>query len=601
MGNENKRYVSLGIDLGTTNSAITYCYTDKGSKITKVLNVPNSKSGILPSCVLYHSKDSYEVGLSAYENRWKPSVVYSMKRFMELGDNYKVDVIAENGDRFQESPIDVGAKVLKAMKDFAELSLGINGDDICAKYTITVPAYFNEIARFNTVEAGIRAGIPKENITLINEPTAAALSYGSGNVRRREKILVYDLGGGTFDVAMLEITNGAKGHEFVVSCCDGNDKLGGDDLDTAVGLFILDKAIEKLNEDLKNAGSDCKCEVNPNFNKECEAFKHIMHLGEGCKKSQTTTTVTVYFNEDILGDNYGIVKEILTENYMCKINIPFEEIENISQKVLVEPTVEIIENLFKQCRSVPKKMILIGGSTKGPELIEGLEEALPQLIISNTSDPDRSVAIGAGIYTEMCVNGDSDKLKDIIQLPIGVCSLEGNRRVVSPIIRQNSRIPASGFETFQVLSRDQEELTAYVYQGRSSNPDDCIYLGELRIDNLQEIIKKSNEELPKLQVALMVDLSGLLSAYVMIGEHTFHAKINRLAAGSKEKVSKESAIKSRQINTIKSLVPEEMVSKYLEEYEKEYAKGRKEASVFIKKIKDEFSDSDSRFRPTSLF
>lgn len=601
--------ISLGIDLGTTNSAISYC--SKGGLEYQLLNVPNSKNGgILPSCVKYLSKDSCVVGQSAYAERWKDSVVYSMKRHMVEGDRYRHKVIAEDGSEFDVSPIDVGAEVLRHLKDFAESYLGIDGEDVVAKYTITVPAYFNEVARFNTIEAGIRAGIPRDNITLINEPTAAALSYGSRGKKARERILVYDLGGGTFDVAVLDIVKGSDGKpKFTVKNCSGNDTLGGDDLDVAIAEEIITRCVKKLNMELEESGSSLK--VTPELFKSEESLKKRVFSGEIAKKEGKTTTVSVPLSDITLYESQlSEIREHLGENYILKINILDKDIKKLSDKILIEPTTKIIDALLNDSKSLKlNKMILIGGSTKGDELLESLEDYYPDLIINNTADPDRSVAIGASIYTEMCNTGEDTRLQDVIQLPIGVLSVdESGKQYINKVIRQNSKIPVTSTKTYQLLAPDQESITVKVYQGRSTIPEDSIFLGELVVDGLGKYQQEYKEMLESkgldsegallsVDINLTVNVSGILKAIIGINGHMFEGVINRLASGTNNSVSKYDSIKRRQMSTIKSIVPESELDSLLEEYEVEFSKGVKEASAFVKKIKKIYENDET----TSMF
>lgn len=604
------KVISLGIDLGTTNSAITYCKEDGGMEHT-LLNVPNSKNGgILPSCVEYVSRDKTIVGVTSYNERWKPSVVYSMKRHMFEGDNYKHHVIAEDGTEFDVSPIDVGAEVLRHMKEYAESYFGIDGKEVIAKYTITVPAYFNEVARYNTVEAGVRAGIPKEDIVLINEPTAAALSYGSRGRKSRERILVYDLGGGTFDVAVLDIVRGSDGKpKFTVKNCAGDDNLGGDDLDIAIAEEIIKRCTEKINLELEENNS--KVKISSQAFKEDSNMKKRIFDAEECKKVGKTSTVSVPISDITLSDTqYSEVVTALGEDYAVKVNISDKDIRKLSDKVLVDPTTKIIDGLLDDSSSLEvNKMILIGGSTKGPELLESLEEYYPDIIINNTSDPDRSVSIGAAIYTEMSNNGEGDRLQDVVQLSIGVLTVDENgRESISKLIRQNSKIPATATKAYTLLSPEQESINVKVYQGRSNVPEDNVYLGELVIDGLdkyqeeyREILKRMGEDYKDapltVDINLSVNVSGILKAAVRINGHVFDGVINRLASGRQSPVSKNESIKRRQLGTIKSIVPEEDLESVLEEYNKQFDLGLKEAASFIREIKSRYSNLNT----TNLF
>ena len=603
------KIVSLGIDLGTTNSAITYCSNNGGMEY-RLINVPNSKNGgILPSCVKYISKDSVVVGQTAYVERWKPSVVYSMKRHMVEGDNYRHKVVAEDGSEFEVSPIDVGAEVLKHMKTFAEDFLGVDGEEVVAKYTITVPAYFNEVARYNTIEAGVRAGIPKENIVLINEPTAAALSYGSRGRKSRERVLVYDLGGGTFDVAILDITRGSDGKpKFTVRTCAGDDNLGGDDLDLQIAEEIITRCVKKLNLELSENGSSIRLSEKA-FREDCNLKKRVFSA-EICKKEGRTTTVSVPLSEINMNESQkDEIESTLGKNYVIKVNITNKDIKKLSDKVLIEPTTKIIDQLLNESQSLAvNKMILIGGSTKGDELLESLEEYYPDMIINNTSDPDRSVSIGAAIYTEMCSSGEGDRLQDVIQLPIGVLSIDENgKQYVNKVIRQNSRIPATSTKSYRLLTPDQDVITVKVYQGRSTIPDDNIFLGELVVDDLQKYQEEYQNELQKrgedhegallsVEINLSVNVSGILKAVVGINGHIFEGVINRLASGKKSSSSKNDSIKRRQLGTIKSLVPEEELDSVIEQYEEKFKISIKEAASFIKELKDKYNSlSETNF------
>lgn len=594
------KYVSLGIDLGTTNSAICFAYTDRRVK-TQLIDVPNSKSGgILPSCVKYLSRDEVEVGVSAYDTRWQPSVAYSMKRHMTEGASYKKHIIAENGEEFDVTPIEVGSKVLKHLIDYAEDVLGIDNVNVKAKYTITVPAYFNEVARFNTVEAAKMAGIDEEMLALINEPTAAALSYGITARSRREKILVYDLGGGTFDVAMLTIERGRDNKPtFTVTNCDGDDNLGGDDLDNEIAKFCTKLICEKISNEFGVEIEPEQLEDSKGYRKIVLNCEKIKKLGQG--------VATVKFDINTLGLNPEISNEIIAKNgsEVIGLNVSFDLVKEISDRILVEPTTRIIDNLLmKEDTSRLSSMVMIGGSTKGDELIESIEERYPDLVINNTADPDRSVAIGASIYTEMILNDEANRLSDVIQLPIGVLSLIDGKQGLDRVISQNSKIPVSATRNYSTLSRDQDGLDIQVYQGKSPYVEDCIQLGTLKVKGLQEVAKRKEEYLEgdsiPFSIKLNVNVSGILTATVTCFDETWVGEISRLASGVKEEKqqpkSKEAFIKKRQINLIKQMVSEEELDSVLEQYEEEFAKGMKNASKFISDLRNK-----GKFETTNLF
>ena len=525
--------LNIGMDVGTTNSAIAVAETEFK---TIILNIPNSNGGILPSCVKYLSRDKVVVGTPAYAERYKASVVYSMKRHMESGESYTEKVIAEDGSEFYVTPIEVTSHVIRAMLDGLEM---LYGKDCYDKVTITVPAYFNEIARYNTVLAGVQAGLKEEDITLINEPTSAALSYGLTDTQSLESVMVYDLGGGTFDATLIDITQGSNGPEYNVVTSGGDAKLGGDDIDKEITNILLDKLALKLEEVVNDY-----CTVKPND----ELYEKIVLFAEKAKKSSselTNLSMPIAITEDMLESE--VVAALLEAGTEFPINetlvLSYEDLEE-AVGIVAERVDKALEPVLVRAGKNISKMLLIGGSTKSQILQKYLRNKYSNISIKSYTDPDKSVAEGASIYTAMRNKGDDSRLNDIIQIPIGIKLADADnpkKQYIKHIIAQDLHLPVSASETCSTTVDDQQEVVLEVYQGKSRFVNECVKIGEIVISD----IPPAKVGYYKFKVTLTVNVSGTLSLtinqYTVDGaESNVYQKDLRRLSSSSTKANSES-------------------------------------------------------------
>lgn len=518
--------LNIGMDVGTTNSAIAIAESEFK---TVILDIPNSKGGILPSCVKYISRDKVIVGVPAYTERYKPSVIYSMKRHMEEGEAYKEKVIAEDGSEFEVDPIEVTSHVIRAMLDGLESTYG---KDCYDKVTITVPAYFSEIARYNTVLAGVKAGLEEENITLINEPTSAALSYGLTDTQTLETVLVYDFGGGTFDATLVDIAQGADGPEYNVITSGGDSRLGGDDIDREITSILLDKLAVKLEE-----MTDDMCTITA----DDELREKIILFAEKAKKSTSELTnmaMPITITEEML-DQESVVK--LMEK---GVTFPIEETLLLNYQDLEDAVHIIAERVDKALEPVlvradknVSKMLLIGGSTKSLILQKYLRSKYSSMSIKSYTDPDKSVAEGASIYSAMRSKGSDSRLNDIIQIPIGIKLADADnpkKEYVKHIIAQDLHLPVSASETCSTAIDNQQEVVLEVYQGKSRFVNECVKIGEIVISD----IPPAKVGYYKFKVTLNVNVSGTLSLtinqYTVDGaeSNVYQKELRRLSSNS---------------------------------------------------------------------
>ena len=525
--------LNIGMDVGTTNSAIAVAETEFK---TVILDIPNSNGGILPSCVKYLSRDKVIVGTPAYAERYKPSVVYSMKRHMEAGDSYTEKIIAEDGSEFEVTPIEVTSHVIRAMLEGLE---GFYGKDSYDKVTITVPAYFNEIARYNTVLAGVKAGLKEEDITLINEPTSAALSYGLTDTQSLESVMVYDLGGGTFDATLIDITQGSNGPEYNVITSGGDAKLGGDDIDKEITNILLDKLAINIEE---KAGTYCTVEPND------ELYEKIVLFAEKAKKSSselTNLSMPIQITETMLDNE--VVVALLEQGVEFPINetliLNHEDIEE-AVEIVAERVDKALEPVLIRAGKNISKMLLIGGSTKSQILQKYLRNKYSNISIKSYTDPDKSVAEGASIYTAMRSKGDDSRLNDIIQIPIGIKLADATnpkKQYIKHIIAQDLHLPVSASETCSTTVDDQQEVVLEVYQGKSRFVNECVKIGEIVISD----IPPAKVGYYKFKVTLTVNVSGTLSLtinqYTVDGsESNVYQKDLRRLSSSSTKANSES-------------------------------------------------------------
>ena len=454
--------IILGIDLGTTNSVVSYLQADGTVKV-----IPNPEGTVTtPSVVAFKASGEEIVGNAAKRQAvTNPDTVSSIKR--KMGSAEKVHIKCVNKDL---TPQEISAKVLAYMKKYAEDSLGHKVE----KAVITVPAYFNDAQRQATKDAGQIAGL--EVVRIINEPTAAALAYGL-DTKKSEKILVFDLGGGTFDVSILDIGDGT----FEVISTAGDNHLGGDDWDNVLadwikaqikiesGLEIIDKAALAR---VKEAAEKAKIELS----------------------SSLQTTISLPF----LGMNANGPVNFETELTRAK----FQDMTKHLLKRCEEPVRRALADA-KLSTSDLDQVILIGGSIRMPavqELVKSLTNKTPNLSVN----PDEAVSIGAA-YQGGVVSGDVKDvvLLDVTPLTLGIETLGG---VLTPLITRNTTIPTTKSQIFSTAADNQPAVDIMVYQGERPMAHDNKLLGHFQLTG----IKPARRGEPRIEVTFSIDVNGIV-------------------------------------------------------------------------------------------
>ncbi len=475
----------VGIDLGTTNSVVAVIESGKPTVI------PNSEGlRTTPSVVAYTKKGELLVGQIAKRQAVinAGNTFFSIKRFIgskisELKKDrdhmpYKVKEDSKGNIKIisptlnkEFSPEEISAQVLRKLINDASKFLG----QTIKKAIITVPAYFNDSQRQATKDAGKIAGIDVERI--INEPTAASLAYGLDK-KNNETILVFDLGGGTFDVSILEVGEGV----FEVLSTSGDTHLGGDDFDQKIVQFLLDEFKKNENVDLR---------------KDAQALQRISEAAEKAKIELSNLTETNIHLPFITATNEGPkhIEQLITR-------IQFEKMcENLIQKCHTP-----IKNAINDARIETKQIdevVLVGGSTRIPaikELIQNLTGKIP----NQTVNPDEVVAIGAAIQGGVLAGEVKDVvLLDVTPLSLGVETLGG---VMTTIIKRNSTIPTQKSEIFSTAIDNQDNVEIHILQGERQLSQDNKSLGNFRLEG----IPLAPRGTPKIEVTFEISVDGIL-------------------------------------------------------------------------------------------
>ena len=455
----------IGIDLGTTNSCVAVM---EGGKPTVIANTEGIRT--TPSVVAF-KKDSDErlVGESAKRQAVTnaDNTISSIKRHM--GTDYRVSIKDK-----KYSPQEISAMILQKLKTDAEGYLGEN----VTEAVITVPAYFNDAQRQATKDAGKIAGLDVKRI--INEPTAAALAYGLDN-EKEQKIMVYDLGGGTFDVSIIEIGDGV----IEVLSTSGDNRLGGDDFDQRVTDYLIEEFKKKEGIDLST---------------DKMALQRIKEAAEKAKKELSSATTT-NINLPFITANQDGPKHFEIDLTRAK----FDELTHD----LVERTATPVQNALKDAGIVPSdlgKVLLVGGSTRIPAVQDKVKQ-LTGHEPSKTLNPDECVAIGASIQGGKLA-GDAGA-GDILLLDVTPLSLsiETAGGIATRLIERNTTIPAKKSEVFSTYSDNQEAVDIKVVQGERQFARDNKLLGEFRLDG----IAPAPRGIPKIEVTFDIDANGIVN------------------------------------------------------------------------------------------
>ena len=453
----------IGIDLGTTNSCVAVM---EGGDPTVIHNIEGNRT--TPSIVAFTKEGERLVGETAKRQAvTNPDrTISSIKR--EMGTDYKISI-----DGKDYTPEEISAMILQKLKADAESYLGETIEDA----VITVPAYFTDAQRQATKDAGRIAGLNVKRI--INEPTAAALAYGMDKEEGQHKIMVYDLGGGTFDVSILEVGDGV----FEVMATRGNNRLGGDDFDNKLVDYIADEFQKENGVDLKS---------------DKMSLQRLKEAAEKAKKELSSTMTT----------NINLPFITATQNGPLHLNMDITRAKfNELTSDLVEKTIAPVKDCIKDAGidvSELDKILLVGGSTRIPAVQEEVKKLTgrdPQKDIN----PDECVAIGASIQGGVLTGEVKDLLLlDVTPLSLGLETLGG---VTTKLIERNTTIPAKKSQVFTTAADSQTSVDIHVLQGEREFAKDNTTLGRFQLTG----IAPAPRGIPQIEVTFDIDANGIVN------------------------------------------------------------------------------------------
>ena len=492
----------IGIDLGTTNSVVAVM---EGGEVKVIPNQEGHR--LTPSVVAFTDKGDRLVGeLARRQAALNPRrTIYSIKRFMGRRHNevaseeklvpYKIvggpdELVKVDIDGKQYTPPEISALVLRKLKEAAEAYLG----HTVRKAVITVPAYFNDSQRQATIDAAKIAGFDieweiedpatgkkeRKRMRIINEPTAAALAYGLEK-KKNEKIAVFDLGGGTFDISILEVAEGV----FEVKATNGDTHLGGDDFDQVVIDYVAEDFKKKEGIDLR---------------KDEKALQRLKDAAEQAKKELSQATTTRINLPFITADASG-AKHLEMDLTRAKL----DQLTHHLVERCRGPVVQALRDAGYSPRDVDE-VVLVGGMTRMPKVQQLVKDLFGGKEPHKGVNPDEVVAVGAAIQgAQLLLGSKSDVLLlDVTPLSLGIETLGG---VMTKLIEKNTTIPAQKSQTFSTAEDNQTAVTVQVYQGERAMAHDNRLLGRFNLEG----IPPARRNMPQIEVTFDIDANGILN------------------------------------------------------------------------------------------